>query len=526
MMARTSVQEGVSQRIVDDTAAMLRFMGHEGTVEEWLAKAPEERREGHEKIARAFEAYLYEGRAPVPELQSLFQKMRRFLMSVYSSIKGMDVELTDEVRSTFDRMLATDEQLGQAQEAYAPLWDTAEEAGMTEGEFARYQKANSDAVLRAEEDAVRMVMADIKRLKNADRKKTRDEVEAEVMKNPAHQARHYLTKGYMWGDEAPDDAAPIKLSRDALTELYGDEAWRFWRDLGNWYISKTGDETAANPDAVADLFGYESGEEMIRAMTEAGHTGNEIKRRTKQVMDELYSDLNTPEKIVDAAQDAVHNGRRVEFLNIELKALGKKAGKVVTPWQAAKAAATQIIGRKGVKEVKPWFYLRAERKAADEALKAAGGKKFDKALEHKQAQMLNHALYLEAKRIDAEFGKMRRLVKSLGQKGSRKNIDREFLKEIDDVLASLPEDLRDLGVDEMVANYELLKSLAHRGRNERKVEMAGKARDLEEVKAEMKKTAGENWKPSTPDYEKPIRVPVRDAGRWKDRWGMAYRVFP
>ncbi len=81
----------------------------------WDAMSLNEQRENHEKWARGFEAYLYEGKAPSEELRGLFRRFRSWLKQVYHSLKNLNVKLTDEVRSVFDRMFAGDEQIQQTQ---------------------------------------------------------------------------------------------------------------------------------------------------------------------------------------------------------------------------------------------------------------------------------------------------------------------------------------------------------------------------------------------------------------------------
>lgn len=70
-----------------------------------------------EKFARGFEAYLREGKAPKPELQGIFDTFKKWLSSIYKSVKQLNVNLNPDVRQAFDRMLGGDfamaEQLNQ-----------------------------------------------------------------------------------------------------------------------------------------------------------------------------------------------------------------------------------------------------------------------------------------------------------------------------------------------------------------------------------------------------------------------------
>lgn len=82
-----------------DWEAVKKFLGTEGdklTVKQ------------EEKFARAFEQYLREGRAPKPELQSAFDRFKEWLTTIYQSARQLNVEITPEIRTVFDRMLGAD----------------------------------------------------------------------------------------------------------------------------------------------------------------------------------------------------------------------------------------------------------------------------------------------------------------------------------------------------------------------------------------------------------------------------------
>jgi hypothetical protein len=77
--------------------------------EKWAgAKDGNWTREAEEKFARGFERYLAEGKAPTPQLTKVFENFKTWLVEIYRSITGsaIDVNLTDEIRGVFDRMIA------------------------------------------------------------------------------------------------------------------------------------------------------------------------------------------------------------------------------------------------------------------------------------------------------------------------------------------------------------------------------------------------------------------------------------
>ena len=87
-----------------------------------------------EYFARGFEAYLMEGKAPSAEIQGAFFRFRKWLMAVYRYIRNLRVELNDEVREVFGRMIAAEHETGMAAAEYGLLGLTPDEMkalGMT-----------------------------------------------------------------------------------------------------------------------------------------------------------------------------------------------------------------------------------------------------------------------------------------------------------------------------------------------------------------------------------------------------------
>lgn len=85
--------------VKQDYEIVKKFLGAKGNK---LTEAQEE------KFARAFEQYLREGKAPKPELQTVFDRFKAWLSSIYQSAKNLNVEISDDVRRVFDRMLGAD----------------------------------------------------------------------------------------------------------------------------------------------------------------------------------------------------------------------------------------------------------------------------------------------------------------------------------------------------------------------------------------------------------------------------------
>lgn len=123
-----------------DMQATLNWLGL-ADLQAWNALTFEQQRPYHEQLARGFEAYIMEGRAPSLEMRSVFQRMKAWMLRVYQNLTRLDVQLSDEVRGVFDRLLASDEEIALAEQnrSMALLFDDPEAAGMSAEEFADYQ---------------------------------------------------------------------------------------------------------------------------------------------------------------------------------------------------------------------------------------------------------------------------------------------------------------------------------------------------------------------------------------------------
>ena len=201
-----TLTEGEIQ-ILKDVDTLIGKAGH--TLDDWNQMTLKERRSHHENIARQFEAYLMEGKAPSVELQGIFSRLRSWLFAVYKKLTALNVKLDDDVRQVFDRMLASDEaiQIAEQNRSMGALFATPEAAGMTAEQFADYQRqfqGASDAAidemsLRMLADAKAIGRLKHKALKAKDKEATilRGETEIEarraIMAQPVYRVWQMLT---------------------------------------------------------------------------------------------------------------------------------------------------------------------------------------------------------------------------------------------------------------------------------------------------------------------------------------------
>jgi len=424
VMADLAGKENAPQQIIDDYNTLLKYVGSENreaiTVEQ------------HETIARSFEAYLMEGKAPSVELQSVFSRMKAWLVQVYKEMRKLNVKLNDDVRGVFDRLVASDEEIeaARARQGLKEVFATAQDMGVSEAEFEIYRKQGEKVHAAQIEKLEKEYLAEMTRLNekwwNDGLKKMAEEVDSETQEYPVYIAVQVLTKGVTFTGEE----TPLKLDRKTLEKQYGKT---LVKRLPRGIYTKEGGLSA---DQVAEMTGFESGSELIEAMITAPTRKEFIRAEADRRMRALHGDMLTDGSAADEATLAVHTDEQAKVLHEELRAMRKlqttaekvsraKEGEnrtarkeslgAIPPAEFFKDLARDMVAKKMIEELLPHRYQQAEAKAAREAFEAAAKKDWAKASEAKQRQILNHYLYKEAanikKMVDKQVGKWNDLVK-------------------------------------------------------------------------------------------------------------------
>lgn len=578
LSGNTQLTEG-EQEILNDVGSLFNWFGLQGNIsaqlDQWYAMTLDEQRTYHEQMAEGFESYLFEGKAPSIELQPLFQRMRAWFMHVYRNLSkylsDAGESLTPEVRSVFDRMLASTEQIKLSQQARSmlPLFETADQAGMTPDEFAAYQRLDPQATQDAIAELQSRGLRDMKWLSNARakqlkklqkeadglRREVRSEVTTEIMSQPVYRAWTFLTAKLSaddkltpgirlksdpnivdetqdniftaiaklgginkdaaiseWGIDPRDNpqsgvfGKPVLrkqggLALDAMAELLAERGYlpvdkngkHDIRDLeeryseqarGNKQVSQAYDysqdqaqlpgaelntdalkagrldrsslaetygtaegspiaglntlrmtsTTGLHPDIVAEMFGFSSGDQLVKALLDAQPPKQAVEDATDTRMLERHGDLSSPEALGRAADKAIHNDVRARMISTELNALAKATGKKATLASAAREFATAMIARIKVRNIKPNQYAVAEAKAAKNAAAAMRKSGLETAAAEKRNQLVNNYATKAALNARDEIDQGVAYLRKFGSDGVRKSIDVDYLDQIDAML--------------------------------------------------------------------------------------------
>ena len=555
-----------------DYATILNFLGVKDRSEIGVKQ--------HEMFARAHEAYLREGKAPSAELRSVFQKFKAWLTRIYKTLQQLDIELNDEVRQVFDRIYATEQEIQTAKtEAdMTPLFASAQDANMTDAEFAAYTTAVRDEIEVAKEKLEQKLLKEFEREQKIWWKESRAEmrkvVEQEVNEMPVYVAFQRLSLGALKGEES------IKLDYLDLVARYGEA---FVKTLPRPYVyAKKG---GLDADSAAEMLGYETGDDLVQALAQMKPRKEYIEAETDERMKETYGDIQTDGSFADEARMAMHNESRANVLSVELKAIKRKQREAapfvraamagvaaekkmaldatrVPPLSAFRAMAKGIIGAKRVADITPYDYLLAERRYNREAFKAMAKGEYQDAAIAKQKELINHYMYLEATKARQDIDKAREYLATFDKKATRERVGKagqEYLDQIDTLLegfelkriplleierrmrladfvaqreaegefVNIPQELIDKArttnykqatYDEFAALRDAVKNIEHLAKFKDKLMVRQKAREFANVKSELLTSLKDNREP-TGDLEllttKSMTLREKGAKAWR-----------
>ena len=392
--------------------------------------------EAHELWARGHERYLMEGKSPSSALTRLFETFRGWLLNVYRTVEALRSPISPEIRQVFDRLYATDEEITQRtqEQAMNPLFKDAASAGMTGPEFEAYTEQVLGARDKAHADLLAKTMASIKR---------------RVTKAWNDERRGVLA------DEAERlDASPIlsslrmmkatPLSLEWLQDRMGQDV----TDLLPKRVPPIWREGGANPDSLAEMTGFESGQQMIEVLIGAERQHRQAKeggdqRTMRERMIQQAADAEMQRRhgddpfndgsIEQEAIAAVNNELAGEVLASEIRILSRKTGQRPTPYKIARAwARGKVRGGTVAEEASPGAiqrHARAVAKAGREAEKAMLAGKFDEAQRFKQQQMLSSALLSEAKAAHDEVTSAQARLAKIAKRKTMKSVDQDYLEQ-------------------------------------------------------------------------------------------------
>lgn len=400
MMKDMASRKGASEQIKKDYQTLIEWAG--GKVGEKIAT------EQHEKIAEGLETYFMEGKAPIRSLQKVFTQLKTWILAAYKSLINQRVELTDDVRRVFDRLLVSESAIQQA-EAEAGFdknfFESLKQSGMSDDKISKYQAATLEASQAAEEQIRKKLLEDVTKRDQAFYKEKKaqitEQVTQELSSSLKYNALYVLQKNTtVDGKPLPEGLDGLKISKDSLTDRLTDEAMKA---LPRGISSGEG----VHLEIAAEFLGFRDGNSLIEALSNIQPLQEAINQQVEAQMEEQFPDyLNSPQ-ISDDTVKAIHNEKRASVLRMELQYLFENSPSVVKDVirrvsrrmptnEMVKEQAKGIIDSIPVKDLKPHLYRMAEQRLRKEAGALVAKGDFDAAFEAKRKELLNFELYRAA----------------------------------------------------------------------------------------------------------------------------------
>jgi hypothetical protein len=400
------------------------------TLKEWLNVADDQETlttEQQEQFARGFEAYLYEGKSPSEGLKKAFAAFRRWLTRIYRDVKKLDVELSDPVRQVMDRMLATDEEIAEAEALSGYNEDIITEADVTPETWAKLQdiktKAHEEAVNRLLKKQMDELKEENKQFLENEREAFRGLVEEEISKEPVYQTMEEVRSNF--GGKNIKDTANKYINK----ELTSKGQYKF--------------------DTIAETNGYSSGSELAQIIIDTPFFNDVVDQRLNEHM-EQYSDLMNTARIKEAALEAIRNDKQLEFEALERELIMEFVQKAEAGQarrqsalersriavSAAKNHAKEILSRKNYRESTAFkSYFKVERDAAVKAALALKSGNDVAAARFAEQRMLNHALAMEAIKNQKDVQKYLNYFKKFQRRhGNLLKMPAEFMTQIEGIM--------------------------------------------------------------------------------------------
>ena len=263
-------------------------------------------KEGHEKFARGFEAYLRSGKAPTAALNGVFARFKQWLSKIYSDFKALGGKPSPTVARVFDRMIATDEEI-EIQLKEEGINDFVRAGG--------YKSASANVKKRWKQWAT------------ATREEAKAKVMQKVMADIAEKDatdRNEIVKGFTDATREDLAASPLWQAHDAIKAAGGDLSVL-------QYYNFTPDE-------------YET------AVKEAGGSLDAaLATEVEKFKKDLYADRMDPKAIEEMASEAIKKSKYQEMLHeLEYQAIAATAIEAV---EGPKATERQKTGMKIVRDL-------------------------------------------------------------------------------------------------------------------------------------------------------------------------------
>lgn len=456
------------KRVLDRTLTTLKWLGVD-SLTAWERLSFEERRPMHEKFARHFEAYLFEGNAPTKGLCSVFRRFAQWLRSIYTVVSNIPgVQMSDDVRALFDQLFISTEQVQEARyrRSMFKMFNSFAESGFTEEAWLNYVEQYRETDAEAIEYMRARGMRDMAYIANlrgktldalrkkseGERKRIESEIRSDLSQTPIYEVWDFLKNGK---HENGKDIA-VKLTPSELKGVGVDDAG----------IKRLADQGLVGTDAdqqfgeqIAQSYGYQCLAEMADALLNAPTLEEAVQAATQDRMYAEHAELATEKEIQRTADEAIFNPSLKRLLATEISAMEKAAPGRLDLDIFEKMAEQEILSLR-VKDIDPKKFRTAAGLRAKEARRLLKQGDIKGAIRAKRQELYQTCLAIEAKKAVEAWKKDVKFFKKLVGKNQIEGLSTDYLVTIQRLLENMGiTTSRQLGEGHQLSLREFLESL-------------------------------------------------------------------
>lgn len=325
--------------------------------------------------------------------------------------------------------------LAEDQLGFKAMFATAQEAGMSDAQYASYltaiAEAGEAARKRSEARAIKRQQRQLTAEWNAEREIVRQQVEQSVRQEKVYAAL--------------DSLGVDRLDRDAIVEIMDQESILdiLPKSGGRQIFQAKG---GIHPDVLANQYGFDSGKELIDAIMVAVPIKEKIDAETEARMSEKHGAILDKKRDLQEALEDLHNDDQARIMTAELNALRGAEKKGAIKPELFRRTARAAMDRLQINEIHPKLFLDEEVRKGKLAGKLIRGKgKVDgqklggpnraAAAAAKFQQLLNFEYARQAFGVRTEVEKMRKQLSKLGNPSKEiQGIDADHRKRIIEML--------------------------------------------------------------------------------------------
>lgn len=404
-----------------------------------------------ECFARAMEKYFMTAqKPPVARLGRIFQAFKRWLKSVYKNADELNVDISDEVRTVFSRLFATDAEIEQfaRESAFTSALDDYAEIG--EGDKNALMDMFRDVFADSSDDYAKAKAAVLYEENEKERARREREVRRRLLIQMQSDKRFLAVSALVYG-KIGDADIQIALNNDARAEIFGDGANAPRRKNGTPLFTADGLSLSEFAQAV--------GIDEQTAKSAVAHIPEFVKRFEETVSAEVDRTAGKQKSVAELeneARDAMVTDKTLGFLLLELSVLQNKAtggrdtkadmmmlmkeyseGKPIEELRGKLAAkfnetslsevlrfdATEQIGKMIVGRLNPESFFKDAQRAGEAVLRRVAMGKNDEAVKAKIEQIKNFYLYKEARDVQKRYESTEKRLRQIGNQLTNNDVE-------------------------------------------------------------------------------------------------------